>query len=221
MSRKHAKIIACKTVIQELLPLLPAGSEYRSIESGLHLYPDKLRAALQEVIDEITADTKTIILGYGLCSMGVVGLKADHSTLVIPRQDDCIGVFLGSRRRYKEELEKEPGTYFLSKGWIEAGITPLDELKMMEKRYGKERAEHIMKRMFKHYVRIAYIDMGYEDQEKYREFSRRAAKEINLDYQEIEGTTKLLEKMVNGPWDSGFVVVPPGHSVSFNDFGII
>ncbi|MDP6179564.1 MAG: DUF1638 domain-containing protein, partial [Desulfatiglandales bacterium] len=79
----------------------------------------------------------------------------------------------------------------------------------------------VMKRMFKHYVQIAYIDMGYEDQEKYREFSRRAAKKINLDYQEIQGTTKLLEKMVNGPWDSGFVVVPPGHAVSFNDFEII
>ena len=79
--------------------------------------------------------------------MGVIGLKATHSTLVIPRQDDCISIFLGSRKAYKRELDKEPGTYFLSKGRIDAGITLLDELKRMEERYGKKLAERVMKRM--------------------------------------------------------------------------
>jgi len=85
------------------------------LESGLHLNPDKLRGALQAMIDDITAHTEIIILGYGLCSMGVMGLKAAHSTLVIPRQDDCISIFLGSQRDYKKERGQEPGTYFLSK----------------------------------------------------------------------------------------------------------
>jgi hypothetical protein len=215
------KIIACETVIQEMSPFLPQDMECRSIESGLHIHPEKLKVALQEIIDEITADTKTIILGYGLCSMAAIGLKADHSTLVVPRQDDCVGLFLGSRRRYKEELKNEPGTYFISKGWIDAKITLLDELKIMEERYGKERAKSLMKRMLKHYVRLAFIDMGYQDHEAYREYSRQAAKEFDLSYHEIEGTTEMLEKMVNGPWDDGFVVAPPGHKITMEDFGLI
>jgi hypothetical protein len=135
--------------------MLPSDMESLVLESGLHLHSDRLRGALQAMIDDITADTETIILGYGLCSMGVIGLKATHSTLVIPRQDDCIAIFLGSRRVYKEALNQEPGTYFLSKGWIDAEITIVDELKRMEERYGKKRAERVMKRVLQHYHRLA------------------------------------------------------------------
>ena len=221
MSRVRTRIIACRTVIEEMQQVLPSDMEPLTLESGLHLHPDKLRGELQAMIDEITADTETIILGYGLCSMGVIGLKATDSTLVIPRQDDCIAIFLGSRRLYKRELEKEPGTYFLSKGWIDAGITLLDELKRMEERYGKTRAERVMKRMIQHYKRLAFIDMGYQDQEQYRQFSLRAADKLNLYYQEIKGAPELLGKICNGPWDDEFVVAPPGHTVLLEDFGMV
>ena len=220
MSHGRTKIIACRTVIEEMQQLLPSDMESLTPEPGLHLHPDKLRDALQAMIDDITADTETIILGYGLCSMAVIGLKATHSTLVIPRQDDCIAIFLGSRRAYKKELSQEPGTYFLSKAWIDAGITLVDELKSMEERYGRRRAELVMKRMLQNYRRLAFIDMGHQDQERYRQFSRRAAKELNLYYQEIKGTPELLGKICNGPWDDEFVVAPPGHIIRLEDFGM-
>jgi hypothetical protein len=107
-------IIACKTIVNEMLPFLSPDTTYQSVEPGLHLQPEKLRSALQAMIDDITAHTATIVLGYGLCSMGVIGLQAACSTLVVPRQDDCIAIFLGSRRAYKMELNQEPGTYFLN-----------------------------------------------------------------------------------------------------------
>jgi hypothetical protein len=221
VTQGQTKIIACRTLIEEMQQLLPSGMEALTLESGLHLHPDTLRSSLQAMIDDVTADTETIILAYGLCSMGVIGLKADHSTLVIPRQDDCISIFLGSRRAYKRALDQEPGTYFLSKGWIDAGITLLDELKRMEERYGKKRARRVMRRMLQHYRRLAFIDMGYQDQESYREFSRRAARELNLTYEEIKGTTEILEKICHGPWDDEFVVAPPGHTVGLEDFGMV
>jgi hypothetical protein len=208
-------------VIGEMQQMLPSDMEPLVVESGLHLHPDKLRGALQETIDEITAHTETIILGYGLCSMGVIGLKARHSTLVIPRKHDCIAIFLGSRKVYEEELQKEPGTYFLSRGWIEAGITLVDELKWMEGRYGKEQADRIMKRMLQHYRRLVFIDMGRSNQDRYRRFSRKAAKTFHLAYEEIRGTTRVLEKIGNGPWDDEFVVARPGHTVCVKDFGMV
>ena len=55
---------------------MPSDIEPRTLESGLHLHPEKLRGNLQAMIDDITAHTETIILGYGLCSGGVVGLEA-------------------------------------------------------------------------------------------------------------------------------------------------
>jgi hypothetical protein len=221
MTQGRTKIIACRTLIEEMRPLLPPGMEVLTLESGLHLHPDKMRDALQALVDDITVDTETIILGYGLCSMGVIGLKANQSTLVIPRQHDCISIFLGSRRAYEEALDQEPGTYFLSKGWIDAEITLLDELKRMEERYGKKRAQRVMKRMLQHYRRLAFIDMGYEDQEAYRQFSRRTAKELNLAYEEIRGTAEVLRRICNGPWDRDFVVAPPGHTVCLGDFDMV
>jgi hypothetical protein len=212
------KIIVCETIIKEMLPLLPPDMEYQTVESGLHLRPETLRAALQTFIDE--SEVQTIILGYGLCSMAVVGLKSDHGTLVVPRLDDCIALFLGSQKRYREQLSKEPGTYYLSKGWIDAGVNLIEEFKVMEDRHGKKRADVVKKRMLQHYTRLAFIDMGYRDQEYYREFSRRAADELELFYEEIKGTERLLKKMIHGPWDKDFVVSPPGHIISLDDFGM-
>ena len=221
MTQGRTRIIACKTVIHEMRHLLPSNMEPLSLDSGLHLHPEKLRGELQAVIDEITAHTETIILGFGLCSMGVIGLKASDSTLVIPCLDDCIALFLGSRRAYLKALSQEPGTYFLSRGWIDAGITLVDEMRSMEERYGKRRAELVMKRMLQHYRRLAFIDMGYQDQERYRQFSQEAAKKLNLHYQEIKGTPELLGKICNGPWDDEFVVAPPGHIIHLEDFGMV
>ena len=45
---------------------------------------------------------------------------------------------------------------------------------------GKRCAEKVKKAMIKHYVRLVYIDMGYEDQDFFREFSRMAAEKLNL-----------------------------------------
>jgi hypothetical protein len=220
VTQGQTKIIACRTVIHEMQHLLPSDMEPLTLDSGLHLHPEKLRGTLQAMIDDITADTETIILGFGLCSMGVLGLKATHSTLVIPCLDDCIALFLGSRKAYLKTLSQEPGTYFLSRGWIDSGITLLDELRSMVERYGKRRAELVMRRMLQHYRRLAFIDMGYQDQERYRQFSQEAARKLNLYYQEIKGTPELLRKICNGPWDDEFVVAPPGHTIRLEDFGM-
>jgi hypothetical protein len=62
--------------------------------------------------------------------------------------------------------------------------------------------------------------MGYQDQERYRKFSQRAARKLNLSYQEIKGTPELLRKICTGPWDDEFVVAPPGQVIRLEDFGM-
>ena len=116
------KIIACRVFADELRPLLPEGVTAETLEMSLHERPRSLRQLLQERIDA-SADCDTIILGYGACGQATVGLRATHCRLVLPRVDDCIGMFLGSRAAYRAQHEVEPGTYFLTKGWIGAGVT--------------------------------------------------------------------------------------------------
>lgn len=214
----QAKVIACATVIEELLSHLPPGVDYRVLDFGLHVNPDALRLSLQEAIDASSASFNTILLGYGLCSQAVVGLCANGCTLVVPKVDDCIGIFLGSELAYKAQFRSEPGTYYMTKGWIEAGDSPFGEYESMVERYGEEKARSLMGKVLKNYTRLALINTGHYDLDRYREYCRRAAHCFGLRYEEIPGSNSLIEKLLNGPWDDQFVVAYPGETITYLDF---
>ena len=135
------RVIACATVIEEMLPFLPEDVPYEVLDFGLHLRPADLKFVLQTKINEASRNADILLLGYGLCSMAVIGLQATTATLVIPRVDDCIGIFLGSCQAYKEQAKQEPGTYYLTKGWIEVGDNIFEEHKRMAESIGEENAQ--------------------------------------------------------------------------------
>ena len=218
MENGRIKIIACATVIEEMYPLMSPNQAYEVLDFGLHLRPGSLKDALQAAIDAAAAEYDTIILGYGLCSMAVVGLTANNCTIVIPRVDDCIACFLGSQDAYMQQQKHEPGTYYLTKGWIEVSDTLLDEYNRMVEKYGKQTAERLMGIMLKNYKRLVYIDTGVENQEKYRAYAQRVADQFNLRFEEMPGSSELIEKMMSQQWDTDFVVAKPGETVAYADF---
>ena len=227
-SAGKTKILACAVVIEELRSRLPPDIECETLEFGLHRNPEELKKALQEAIDR-SKGFDTIVLAYGLCGQAVLGLHTDGATLVIPRADDCIAIFLGSRKAYlKQQLEK-PGSYFLSKGWIEGRIDDtapptMPNYALMLQRYGEERANRMQavyreKYRLKHYKRLAFITTSSETNlDEYKERARARAGRMNLPYEEIAGATTFMEKIARGTWDDEFVVVPPGQTVTFMDF---
>ncbi|HUI73148.1 MAG TPA: DUF1638 domain-containing protein, partial [Spirochaetia bacterium] len=211
-------VMACATVIEEMLPLLPAGMSHKVFDFGLHVNPGNLHRTLQTAIDGVDGAYDTLILGYGLCSLAIVGLKAAHCRIVVPRVDDCIAIFLGSHSAYRQQARAEPGTYYLTKGWIEVGDTPFSEYDRLVERYGLERAKRIFRVMLMNYKRLALINTGLYSMERYREVARGIANRFGLRYEELEGSTNLVEKMINGPWDDEFVVVGPGQEIRYNQF---
>jgi len=218
MQAARTKVIACATVIEEMLLHLPPGMDYQVLDFGLHVNPEALRRALQGAIDASTTSADTILLGYGLCSQGVVGLRANSCTLVVPKVDDCIAIFLGSGEAYKAQSRTEPGTYYLTKGWIEAGDSPFDEYDSLVEQYGEQKARWLMGRVLKNYTRLALINTGQYELERYRDYSRRTAERFGLRYEEIPGSNALIKKMLHGPRDDEFVVARPGETISYLDF---
>jgi hypothetical protein len=214
----RTKVIACATVIEEMLPPLPPGVDYHVLDFGLHVNPETLRRALQEAIDTSAASAETILLGYGLCSQAVVGLRANGCTLVVPKVDDCIAIFLGSEEAYKAQSRAEPGTYYLTKGWIEAGDSPFDEYDGLVRQYGEEKARCLMGKILKNYTRLALINTGQYELERYRDYSRRTAERFGLRYEEIPGSNTMIKKLLHGPWDDEFVVACSGETISYLDF---
>ena len=212
------RVIACATVIEEMRPLLPAEVPYEVLDFGLHLNPQELKRVLQEKIDEASQSAEVVILGYGLCSMAVVGLHATTATLVVSRSDDCIAIFLGSCAAYKQQAGKEPGTYYLTKGWIEVGDSPFSEYEKLVAKYGEVKAMRMLKLTLKNYTRLAFINTGQYDLERYRAYARQASEKFDLRYEEIDGSSALVQKMIAGPWDDEFVVVSPGETITYEMF---
>lgn len=210
--------MACATVIEEMMPILPPGIYHRVLDFGLHVCPEKLRATLQTEIDSVNGNIETILLGYGLCSQAVIGITAHKATLVVPRVDDCIAIFLGSRDAYDVQNKSAPGTYYLTKGWIEVGDTPFTEYDQMVERLGQARADRIQKIMLKNYTRLALINTGQYEMERYRQYTRQTAERFGLHFEEIKGSNALVKKLINGDWDEEFVVAKPGETIRYSDF---
>lgn len=217
MDSRRSKIIACMTVGEELEGLIPEGMETVFLEFGLHDYPERLKEKLQEEIDR-TGDVDTILLGYGLCSMSTLGLSSSRSRLVLPRMHDCIGIFLGSSKKYQEQFRGEPGTYYLTKGWINHGGDPYKEFLKWRKKYGAAKARLLLEKTIGNYTRLAFIQTGKGDQTQYVLYARKVARKLGLRFEKIAGDRRILEKMIAGDWDEDFIVVGPGEKVTLEPF---
>jgi hypothetical protein len=172
---KPRVIIACK-VVQSLIEtcLVQAAIPAVFMEYGLHRTPALMVAALQEKVDQIL-NPSMIILGYGLCGNGLVGLKARAHTLIVPRVHDCITLFLGSHQRYMQDFTSEPGTYYLTKGWLESGSNPLDECQALAGKYGQEAADWIIDTQYQNYKRLVLVAPTRAELELYRDQAREVA----------------------------------------------
>jgi len=211
------KVIACETLKTEIEKLLPEGVELKSFKFGPHRFQDELRQNLKEEIDR-NNNVDCIFLGYGLCGKGTLGLCSHRAKILIPRIGDCIGIFLGSRKEYKKQYYKEPGTFYLTKGWIESGDDPYSEyLKLCEK-YDQDRALSMAKQIIKNYKRIGLINLGNQNIEKYREYAQKVAETSNLRFKEIRGSNSLIKKLLAGEWDQEFIVVQPGEKINYDMF---
>lgn len=213
-------VIACQ-VFQGLLErYLPdeIQSHITFLDYGLHSIPKRLTQSLQEVLDSIE-EPSTVILGYGLCGNGLHGIKAGKHTLLVPRADDCIAIFFGSQEIYRREFTNNPGTYYLTKGWLESGSNPLDEYQKYTSKYGEEKAAWIMDQQYKNYKRIAFVTHSKDDLELYRPKAMEVAEycsQWGMRYEEIVGSDeliiRLLEAKDNFDHNVGneIIIVPPG-----------
>jgi hypothetical protein len=195
------------------------------MEQGLHDEPNKLRSEVQKALDN-TFDIQgrpydASLLGYGLCSNGIVGLSA-KIPIVAPRGHDCITLLLGSRDKYQKYFDFHRGVYWYSPGWIESGKQPSKEryekmLKEYKEKYGDDNAQYLMEveqKWIKEYNWATYIDWGLADSNEYKNYTKRCAEFLHWNYDELKGSPVLMQKLVDGQWDDGeFLVIEPGHKI--------
>lgn len=216
-------VISCKVLEDLLGKRLPAGVPAVWLDVQLHNSPKKLGAALQDEIDALT-EPSFVIVGYGLCGNGLVGVKARQHTLVIPRTHDCVAIFLGSHQRYVQRFFASPNTYYLTKGWIDARDEPLADYQDYVKEFDEETADYLFEMKYKNYRKICLVGFSQQELDDYRERAAAVADFMDKRFggvvlEETLGSTALIETLVRtagqpSDADDEFVVVKPGGEIS-------
>ena len=236
--KKKLYVIACAVLAIDMkhsAKRLGLDIEYKFLEAGLHNNPKRLKEKLQAAIDEISASDLCgrIIIGYGICGKGTIGIQSRSTPLTIPKVHDCISIFLGGDQAYMDEFKKYPGTYYLSAGWYEEKAQPMSQRKQwayfgdqklkfsdLEAKHGQKAAQqtfNFLNSWQKNYQRAAFIETHAKKSSKYEKYAREMAEEYNWKYDKIEGNQRLIEKMIMTRHSTSEILfVPPEHIIGFD-----
>jgi hypothetical protein len=220
-------ILACPVIRELVAPRLSgSGIEEIYLDWGLHVHPKRMAPALQDRLRALPAP-QTVLIGYGLCGTGLAGLEAGPHTLIIPRTHDCIAILLGSHAEYVRAQRERPGTYYLTRGWLESHNHPLGQYREYVRRYGEESAAHVVDTMYASYTALCFVatteqELG-ECAERVREVADFCHERWDMSYDERVGSPELLERLLAAPRDptgpgEDFLVIPPGGRVESGMF---
>lgn len=218
--------IVCKMMEAEALAAIrDSGSDAEVIwmEKGLHVEPKDLREALQKTMDRVEKEIAPdrILLGYGFCGNAMAGLRVGNYTLVLPRIDDCITMFIGSRER-KKELEGGVGTMFQTANWAEGDESLVNQRHMLFEDFDEDEAQELFEMMFGHYGRIGVLDTHCYDLEPVLRESRATAEAMGFEHCVYDASYEFLTELLSGePFDEKrFIVFRPGDVIAQRDLWI-
>ena len=242
-NKKRYLAITCEIMYREICHCVANSSAVIDLffmEKALHdAGADKMSATLQASIDRVDfSKYDAILLVYGLCNNGVKNLKAPIP-IVIPRAHDCITLLMGSKERYDEYFNANPGTFFHTSGWLERDVSDTDSntsitsqlgmgrtYQQYVEEYGEENAEYIMSILGnweENYKKLAFVNNGIGDTETDLALSKKHAEDKGWEYEIVAGDISLLQSMVDGDWQANrFLVVPPNNIIlPSNDESIV
>jgi hypothetical protein len=234
----HYVVLTCAALARSVYAAAAVAAPVMSVrlfDQGLHNAPCNLRSRLQMAIDAIEpGECDAILLAYGICGNGTLGLTARHTPIVIPRAHDCITLYLGSRQLYQQEFDAYPGTFWYSQDYRErnpsssavalgAASIQVGEAIYQEyvEKYGQENADYLMEAMGewdKHYDRAVFIDTGLGDGSAYEQQAREQAEQRGWRFERRIGDRGIVNRLLDGNWsEDEFLIVPPGYHISRGD----
>jgi hypothetical protein len=237
IDRVMLKLIACEILYRELCAAVARAPHRVDIEflpKGLHdIGKEGMRSRLQEALDAVDpAKYEAVLLGYALCSNGLVGLTPRQIPLVVPRAHDCITLFLGDKERYLQYFHKHPGVFFKTSGWIERGADleqyapdsiqhrsgMASSYEELVAKYGEDNAQFLYEQlgnMTRNYSQITFIRMGIEPDDRFERHACGVATERGWRFEVLQGDMRLIDDLVRGHWDDErFLVVRPGQRIA-------
>lgn len=229
-------LIACEVLHRELCSAVARSKnqvDIKFLPKGLHdLGREAMCAELQKQIDDTDyARYEAILIGYALCGMGTVGLRARRLPLVVPRAHDCITLLMGSSDKYLQYFDSNKGVYFRSTGWLERGENsdPMTiertkqrmgvgaNLEDLIDRFGEDNGRYVYEQLRAYqtsYRQLTFIRTGIEPDDSFEQKARTEAKERGWDFDVVQGELGMIHRLVDGEWNPReFLVVQPGEHI--------
>ena len=150
----------------------------------------------------------TVLIAMGYCGGSLDNICA-RQQLVIPNLDDCITMLLTKTDAQEGNLKQRGHMYFRDSEC--GGVNVQRMLDNLRREYGMERGTGIFGMWFADYTHADIIDTGVFDcyEESYVESIQKQADLIRCELGYVEGSNRILEKLVSGQWDEQFLIVPP------------
>ena len=187
-------------------------------ERGHHNDPDRLRTVVQAEIDRAESEgAGLIMLAYGLCGNGALGWHTEKAVLAMPRFDDCVNMMLCTGKRDRRNY-LSAGHMYLTGGWTRDEGALLEMFESYLAKYGKRKADKLMKIMLASYSSVTVIDTGCYEMEPVMEYAAECAARFGLERRVVPGGNEPLRKLLAGDWDEDIIVLRGGEPVEESDF---
>ena len=214
---KSCIMLACHNIKEELrVAVMESEVKFPIlfIPRELHLFPDKLRSYLQEMIDNLES-VDYILLPMGQCGNGTIGLVSKKSSIVLPKCGDCIDLILSKNGVVQK---RSAYSYFLTAGWLGDRNSIDYEYERTVEKYGTENAAMIIEMMYKNYKSFCFVDTGTYDIDAAIAQVMPLVEALGLEIDVVKGSFSLLRKMAALDFNENCIVIPPGEIVSDRHF---
>lgn len=189
MKGKETIFISCGIFQEELRHLAREGlfsGNVMFLDAALHVNFDKLKARLEQALEEAKVTGAELRIIYGHCHPDMIDIL-DHYGAKKIEAGNCIEAFVG--REEIARLDAEAKTFFLTAGWVNN----------YEKIFsaGREELGFDFSSMFDHYKRIIVFDTGVIpiDEEKVEKFSKFTGLPVERRFITLKHLMGLIEEI--------------------------
>ena len=186
------KFVKRENRVEALLYLLPL---------ALHVDPPLIKEEVALAAKELEKHVDYLVFFFGLCgnSLGDVEALMKENRIKVPAiilkdgqgeiVDDCVCALIGSRNKYIETINEEPGTWFMTYGWAKywkelscetVGSFDINKMKLVFDRTG--------------YKRTVVVDLEFGDKEIYHKRCNEFSEIFNLPICYKKGDVNLLKE---------------------------
>lgn len=190
------------------------------IDRLYHVEPEKMKEVVAECISRIPKETDTLLVAMGFCG-GVWDHVSFDRRVVIPRVDDCVSLLLHTDDAYHPNL-KEAGHLYLYENRPDdfSALSLMRDYSSVDQEFAGIDKDFLFHMWFDNYHSMDIIDTGMNDcySEAYVQAAQENADMINASLGYVQGSVRILEKLLSGNWDEQFLVAEPGHVIRHGDF---